>query len=216
MAREKQIYASMHTRLVTGHFVSESRLRATELASEYNCASATMRDILMRLSAVGLVVYFEQRGFRVPTIDSETQHQLTQLRIILECEGAVLSIRQGGVGWESRLSAAHHKLSHIEHTVSTNDVHSDEMLSLWTSAEEEFHKTLIDACRSQILQNTHDRIYHQFRQQLIGNDRNFRFVPENIQQHQNILDAALDRDETLIRSRIAEHLGRNLARPLPT
>ena len=36
------------------------------------------------------------------------------------------------------------------------------------------------------------------------------FEPENIEQHQGILDAALSHDESLVRQRIYDHLKRNL------
>ena len=42
-----------------------------------------------------------------------------------------------------------------------------------------------------------------------------KFLPENILQHQGILEAALDRDEDLLRRLIHDHLSRNLAQPLP-
>ena len=40
-------------------------------------------------------------------------------------------------------------------------------------------------------------------------------MPENIEQHKGILEAALRHDEDLIRTRIREHLSRSLIRPLP-
>ena len=55
----------------------------------------------------------------------------------------------------------------------------------------------------------------QFHQQLINADSDTIYVPENILQHQGILEAALDRDEDLLRRLIHDHLSRNLAQPLP-
>ena len=55
----------------------------------------------------------------------------------------------------------------------------------------------------------------RFRQQVFNSDKKFVFVVENIEQHQGILDAALMRDEALIRSRIYSHLERNLVFDMP-
>lgn len=214
MELSSDLYASLHKRLVNGHYAYGSRLRAAVLADELRSSASAVREALFRLSTVGLVVFQEQRGFRVPKSDPKLQHELTHLRILLEGEGATLSIRQGGLAWEARLTAAHHKLAHIESRLSPNETDSA-LIDLWSAAEDEFHQTLIDACGSDTLKREHSIIYQQFRQQLISADKAFQFVPENVIQHQGILNAALDRDEAAVRQRIHDHLSRNLSHPLP-
>lgn len=214
MATNASIYASLRDRVVNGEFVPSQRLRPEILRHDYDCSATSIRETLFRLSTVGLVEFQEQRGFRLPRLSAELQNDLTQFRTLLECEGACLSIRLGGVAWEARLSAAHHKLSYIESRVRDGQ-RAPDLLALWTGAELEFHQTLIDACGSEILRQTHENVYRRFRQQLITSDREFVFVPENIAQHKGILDAALAHDEALIRHRITEHLSRNLTFPLP-
>lgn len=200
--------------MINGHFEPGQRLRAVVLGSEFGCSASSMREVLFRLASVGLVDFQEQRGFRVTQCSDTRQHELTHLRIMLECEGACLSIRLGGLEWESRLSAAHHKLRHIENHVGQGNANVDD-LTLWTRAEEDFHRTLIDSCGSELLVDLHTVIYHQFRQQLITSDREFVFLPENIDQHRRILDAALSHDEAATRESIEDHLSRNLTRPVP-
>lgn len=208
------IFDDMRHRLIAGEFRHGSKLRAEILRKDYNCSASTLREVLFRLSTVGLVDFREQRGFRAPEQSAERQHELTHLRIILESEGACLSIRLGGVEWEAQLSAAHHKLSHIEtHVRSSGSVQPH--LKIWSRAEQEFHETLIGACGTDLLIRTHQVIYAQFRQQIVSAEANFGYVPQNIQEHQSILDAALARDEDLMRRRIHDHLARNLAHPLP-
>jgi len=214
MASNRSVFDQLRDRVVNGGFEPGQRLRPQTLGKDYDCSAAMVREILFRLSTVGLVDYHEQRGFHVPEQSAELQHDLTQFRILLECEGACLSIRQGGIAWEARLSAAHHKLSHIESQVRAGR-NSPELLTLWTGAEQEFHQTLIDSCGSEVLKKTHADVYMRFRQQLITSDKEFVFVPENIEQHRGILEAALAHDEGLIRERIRSHLSRNLLHPLP-
>ena len=86
---------------------------------------------------------------------------------------------------------------------------------LWAKAEQAFHETLISDCGSDVLKATHAMIYQRFRQQVFNSDKKFVFVAENIKQHQGILEAALMRDEALIRSRIYSHLERNLVFDMP-
>lgn len=208
------IHDSLRQELITGLHAPGSRLRPQDFSSRFQCSANTVREALLRLSAVGLVEMREQRGFRVPLVNIETQHDLTHLRIVLEVEGAVMSSRNGGIEWESRLTAAHHKLMHIERAVSSGRAEGA-ALEVWAAAELGFHQTLLEACGSATLLRTHQIIYDQFRQQLIQADKTFVHLPKNIEQHAEILDAALAHDETRIAETIHVHLGRHLMRPIP-
>lgn len=203
------IYQDLHTKLVTAHFDHGEKLKSEDLRRHYGCSANTIREVLFRLSTAGLVAFEEQRGFRARRTSRERQRDLTQFRILLEQEGASLSMTHGDIEWEARLSAAHHKLSHIEAEVRrTGDVKP--LLALWSNAEWEFHDTLISACGSPLLRETYKTIYDQFRQQLVSRDSNYGYYPDNIEEHRAILDAALARDEPLCRQHIHDHLARNM------
>lgn len=208
------LFEQIKTRLMTGEFDPGQRVRAESLRADYGVSASTIREVLFRLSTLGLADFQEQRGFRIPLQSLDRQHDLAQFRIFLEQQGARLSIRQGGVAWEAQLAAAHHKLSHIEGAVA-GQTPDPALLALWTAAERDFHRTLIGACGSEVLKNTHGVIYDQFRQQLITVDRKFIYLPQNVAQHQQILDAALAKDEEAVCARIEEHLSRHLIRPIP-
>ena len=213
MNQDTDIYHDLHARLVSGFYPHGQKLRAEQLRQDYGCSASTVREALFRLSTESLVDFQEQRGFRVPALSKQRQHELAQMRILLEGEGTCLSMRNGGVAWEARLSAAHHQLSHIELRIrSVGEVGSH--LELWIKAEQEFHETLIAACKSEVLKRMHLLTYAQFRQQLVVTDRNFSFLPENISQHHAIVDAALEGNETLVRQCIHDHLSRNLIHPI--
>ena len=209
MTSDTDIFADLQMRLVSNEFEHGAKLRAEILREEFACSASTVREVLFRLSTFGLVDFQEQRGFRVPKRSPEKLIELTHLRVLLEGEGTVLSIRNGGVAWEAHLTAAHHKLSHIEKRIHGSDDPSD-LVNIWFSAEKEFHEVLISACGSNTLKQMHSRIYAQFRQQLMKADRAFNFISENIQHHADILDAALSADEALTRKRIHGHLARHL------
>lgn len=209
MNTEMDIYQDLKTRLISNGFEHGAKVRAEYLRTEYGCSASTVREVLFRLAAVGLVDFQEQKGFRVPQRSPQKLIELTHLRILLESEGTALSIRNGGVDWEARLTAAHHKLSHIEKRIhAQNDPGG--LVEIWFASEKEFHQTLISACSSETLKQMHGRIYAQFRQQLMVADRSFEFISENIRHHANILDAALSGDEQLTRQKIHDHLQRHL------
>lgn len=213
MSQDASIYDQVLDRVVNGEFASNQRLKSNVLGNEYTISASRMREVLFRLSNVGLVTFEEQKGFRIPKESSALRADLAQFRIMLESEGAILSIRTRDVDWESRLMAAHHKLAHIENRIESGEHADDRVLRLWTQAELNFHQTLIDACGSETLKETHRLIYDRFRQQVISIDKKFAFVPQNVMQHQGILDAVMAHDEDLTRIRIREHLAHNLVTP---
>lgn len=209
MAQETDIYQALKAKLISSGFEHGAKLRAEVLREEYGCSASTVREVLFRLSTVGLVSFQEQRGFRVPDRSPQKLIELTHVRVLLEGEGTAMSIRQGGVAWEARLTAVHHQLSHIEKRIHARNDPSG-LIDIWSAAEKEFHETLISACGSKTLQDMHGLIYAQFRQQLMVVDRHFDFISMNIQHHAEIVEAALSGDETRTRKKIHDHLARHL------
>lgn len=209
MTYDNSIFHVLEKRLTTNEFSHGAKLRAEILRAEFGCSASTVREVLFRLATDGLVNFQQQRGFRVPDLSPTKLIELTHMRILLEGEGAVLSIRKGGVAWEARLTASHHKLSHIEKRIHSREDPA-ELVDIWFSSEKEFHQTLISACGSRTLKQMHSLIYSQFRQQLMEADRRFDFISDNIKHHHDILEAALAADETLTRKRIHDHLARHL------
>ncbi|WP_299147284.1 GntR family transcriptional regulator [uncultured Tateyamaria sp.] len=209
MSYDTDIFNALRHRLMTNGFEHGQKVRAEHLRLEFGCSASTIREVLFRLSTIGLVEFREQRGFRVPEQSRALIHELTHLRVLLEAEGTAMSIRRGGVAWEARLTAAHHQLSHLEMRLqSARD--TAPFVDLWFDAERHFHETLISACGSDALRDTHQQIYCRFRQQLMIEDRAFDFISENIRHHQQILDAAMAGDEALTRQKIHDHLARHL------
>lgn len=209
-----EIYVDLQRRLIVGDFPNGAKIRPAALMGDYGCSANTVREVLFLLVKDGLVEFALQRGFWVRAISRERCHDITTFRILLEQEGATESMRRGGVAWEAALSAAHHKLSHIEANIARTGVVGG-AAALWSDSEAEFHQTLISASASPLLAETFATVYLQFRQQIIGLQS--EFVGDNfaviVAEHQVILDAALARDEAKCRAAIYDHLSRNLASP---
>lgn len=196
---------------MTGGLRPGKKLKPTELQAGYGCSANTLRDVLMRLYAVGLVEFEMQRGFRATPSSPERRRDVARFRLMLEREGALESMEQGGIAWEAKLAAAHHKLLHIERRIA-DETNFQDFMPLWTEAEREFHETLISASQSPLLIQTFSQVYLQFRQQFVGQQRDFgaNYFEAIIAEHQAIVDAALARDPAACREAIHEHLKRNL------
>lgn len=205
------IYSDLQEKLVNLGFRPGEKIKPAELQGLYGCSANTIREILLRLTNLGLVTFEAQKGFRVAEATQKTCNDITRFRILLEQEGATASMRLGGLKWESDLAASHHKLVHIEREIA-REGELDAHLTLWTTAEHDFHRTLISACGSDILLETYSRIYLRFRQQMVPLEREFgaSYFRTVTREHQAILDAALSRDEAACRLAIYDHLKRNI------
>lgn len=210
-----EIYADLQRRLLTGGFAPGAKLMPSMLHSEYGCSANTVRDVLLQLSKVGLVEFEIQRGFRARTVSIRKRAEIARFRVLLEQEGAVASMRNGGLEWEAALAAAHHRLMHIEcQFAKTQD--QVPFVGIWSDAELAFHRTLLSQCRLPPLLETFDSIYMQFRQQMVGLESNCvpSYFHRIIQEHQAIVDAATDKDETRLRAAIHAHQARHTDRDL--
>ncbi len=209
-----QIYDDLRNKLIETGFRPGEKLKPQEIQALYGCSANTIRDVLFRLATEGLADFVDQKGFRVPKMSVRKQHELTQMRILLEAEGTCMSMRTGSVDWEAKLSAVHHKLLHLEKRIRASG-NSGELLALWLRAEEEFHQTLISACGSPLHIETFGRVYLQFRQQNVAQQRDFgsNAFSTILTEHQAIVDAALARDQDACRVAIFEHLKRNILPP---
>ena len=205
------IYADLQQKLMNAAFKPGEKLKPAELQGAYGCSANTLREVLLRLTNVGLVSFESQRGFRVAQATQKACNDITRFRILLEQEGASASMRLGGLKWEAELAAAHHALVHIEHEIAREGSLEDSM-ALWSEAERNFHDTLISACGSDILRETFARVYLQFRQQMVNLERQFgqSYFHTIIIEHQAILDAALSRDEAACKLAVYDHLKRNI------
>lgn len=208
-----EIYTDLQHRLLTGGFAPGAKLMPSVLHAEYGCSANTVRDVLLQLSKVGLVEFEIQRGFRARNVSIQKRAEIARFRVLLEQEGAVASMRNGGLEWESALAAAHHRLMHIEQQFAKarDDV---PFVGIWSDAELAFHRTLLCECRLPPLLETFDSVYMQFRQQMVGLESNCvpSYFHRIIQEHQIIVDAATSGDEGALRAAIHNHQARHTDR----
>jgi DNA-binding GntR family transcriptional regulator len=159
----------------------------------------------LRLSCDQLVEFQDQRGFRVPQVSALRLRELTHLRIVIEREAALLSLANGGLEWEANLTAAYHKLAHVEASMHDTPDPSAYM-DVWCACEWGFHNTLISACGSETFLAAYRDIYDRQRQQLVMAVENSGYREGNIIEHRAIVDAALARDSSLCAAQIETHL----------
>ena len=111
----EQAYQLISADILFGRMPPGARLRLDRMKAEYGVGIGTLREILSRLAAEGLVLAEGQRGFEVPPVDARrTCASSAGCGLLLERHALAQSFAAGDMEWEGRVVAAHHKLEVIE------------------------------------------------------------------------------------------------------
>jgi DNA-binding GntR family transcriptional regulator len=105
---------------------------------------------MLRLAEQGLVKGEPQQGFQVVDLSVEDLRDLTDARLEFESLTLRHALVDGDIEWESRLMAAHHRLSRSSQ-LDTDD--PQRLNDDWVAAHAEIHHTLLDGCANQRLKD---------------------------------------------------------------
>ncbi|MGE0502123.1 MAG: GntR family transcriptional regulator [Rhizobiaceae bacterium] len=182
-------YRQIRTDIIFGRLPPDEKLKLDGLRARYGASVSTLREILNRLASEGLVVAEGQRGFEVAPVSAQDLEEVSALRQLLECYALELSFAAGDMDWEGRVVAAHHKLHQMELKMMAGDRSVTEQ---WKRYDWEFHQSLISACGSRALMDTHASIFDKYlRYQMISLTFRGKVAAD---EHRLLLDAALRRD----------------------
>lgn len=177
--------------IVAGSLAPGTRLKLPDLAERYQSGINPLREALARLSATGLVLLEDQKGFRVSPVSREDLLDLTRVRTEIECLALRQSIEHGDVEWEARVIATHHRLTRMKLTSAGNP---RKLSDAWETIHQDFHMALISACRSRWLIQFHNQLAEQsarYRRLAIDFATSKRDIAG---EHAEIVTAALARD----------------------
>lgn len=194
-------YKRIRADIIFGRLPPGRKLRLDRLKDEYATSVSTLREVLNRLSSEGLVTAEGQRGFEVAGISEADLRETAELRVLLETHALAQSFTNGGVDWEARLVSAHYKLARMEQVMASGDNSKAED---WKRYDWEFHQALISACGSKLLMDTHAVVFDKYlRYQMVA--LSYRGdVAAN--EHQQLLDAAMNRDQDAARKLLIQHI----------
>ena len=196
--------------IIFGRLTPDQKLKLERLRDRYGASVSTLREILNRLTAEGLVVAEGQRGFEVAPISAENLRELSALRQLLEGYALDISFKSGDVDWEGRVVAAHHKLHQMEIRMMAGD---NSVTETWKRYDWEFHQALISACGSRVLMDAHAGVFDKYlRYQMLSLTHRGKIAAD---EHQRLRDAALRHDakeaEKILRVHIAAGVEHSLA-----
>jgi DNA-binding GntR family transcriptional regulator len=197
----QRVYHRIRSDILFGRLAPGARLKLDQLKAQYDISVSTLREILSRLTSERFVLAEGQRGFEVSPISRQDLKEIAALRQLIEAHAIENSFAAGDVEWEARVVAAHHKLASMEDKMKTGDRGETE---LWKRYDWQFHQTLISACGSQTMMETHASVFDKYlRYQIIA--LNFR-GDVGIREHGILLDCALARDARKACDVLAVHI----------
>jgi DNA-binding GntR family transcriptional regulator len=194
-------YGRVRADIVFGRIAPGQKLRLEALREVYGVGIGTLREILSRLAAEGLVLAEGQRGFEAPPVSAADLRELAELRLLLEAHAMAQSFAAGDVEWEGRVVAAHHKLEVVERRMIEG---RREEAPAWKRYDVEFHQALISACGSRALMQAHANVFDRYLRYLMvaACFRGERAADE----HRRLRDRALARDAEGASEVLREHI----------
>ena len=196
------VYDRLKSDILTGSLQPGLKLRLKDLIERYETGNSPLREALNRLSANGMVVREENRGFRVPTASSEELMELTRTRCWLEEIALRESIANGDGDWEERIVLAYHWLAR---SAANGDGTAKSSSAEWEEHHSEFHLALISACDSSILMNFCMELgQRSFRYRNLAEVVEYRDRHE-LEEHRELQQAALNRDADLAVELLHKH-----------
>src|SRR5437588_7433823 len=158
-------YRRIRIGIVLAELKPGEKLKLEMLREAYGVSVSTLREILNRLAAEGLVSAEGRRGFEGAPLAVANLKELADMRLLLEGHAMEASFMRADVEWEGRVVSAHHKLASIERLIASGVGQPEQ----WKRYDSEFHQAWISNCGSRVLMETHSAVFDRyFRYQMIG------------------------------------------------
>ncbi len=197
----EKAYRQIRRDILFGRLEPSHRLRLDDLRESYGSSISTLREVLNRLTAEGLIVAEGARGFEVGPVSPANLRELASLRLLLECHALQQSFASGDMEWEGRVVAAHHKLATMENRMLNGD---RSVLELLKRYDWEFHHALLSACGSSVMLDAHAAVFDKYHRYLMIA---LVFRGEvSAREHRQLLEHALKRNFQTAQKILSQHI----------
>lgn len=183
------IYAALKEDILTGKLKPGSKLRLQDMKKKYDIGNSPLREALNRLTANGIVLQEENRGFRVSTASLEELQDIVNTRCLLEEVALRQSIINNDEAYYERIILITYRLSRAAKDLDNSCCSADKK-----KLHLEFHQTILSGCGSSILTKFCLSLYeHTQRYRNLAINQKCR-EGHRESDHQAICDAILERD----------------------
>lgn len=194
------VYHALLDDILAGKLIPGHKLRLQALKNDYNVGNSPLREALNRLSANGMVVREENKGFRVSPASISALQELIRTRCWLEEIALRESIRNANDQYDERIVLAYHRVSKL--ALSNGSSYSSPEQE---NKHREFHQSLISACNSKILLKYCEQLHEQtLRYRNLAAVVQYREGHEG-DEHRAIRDAVLERKADIAVDLLTSH-----------
>ncbi len=203
--RASAVYLDIRRAILEGSLVPGAKLNVRDLSARFQTGLSPVRESLNRLAMEGLASHEDNRGFVVSPVSVPELQDLTQARCWMNELGVRRSIELGDSAWEEAVLVTCHRLSRTPR--SRADGLPGPNVD-WEQAHKAFHQALVSACGSNWLIETCSQLYdsadrYRSLARLAGAARH-----DPLDEHSEIMTAALDRDADRSARLLTEHFQR--------
>lgn len=200
-------YGKLRRDIINGVFAPGQPLRLELLKQRYGLSFSPLREALNRLQAERLVD--SGRGFSVAPLSVEEMWDVTETRILIECQALRRSIENGDDHWETAIVAAFHALDlQVRRTRMSGRPRNEDDEAALESRHHDFHHALIAGCRSRRLLDLADQLYvetERYRRPTLTGDTNSAVARDVPEEHRQIMQAVLARHTDVAADLLASH-----------
>lgn len=199
------IYFDLRGAILNGALDPGAKLNVRKLSARFETGLSPVREALNRLAMEGLAQHSDNRGFIVSPVSLPELMDLTQARCWMNDIGIRKSIELGDAHWEETVLVTCHRLSRTPRSAEDGSLSPDPK---WNEAHKAFHHALVAACGSNWLLETCNQLFdsaERYRSlaRLAGASRS-----DPLNEHQQIMRAALDRDAETAATLLTDHFQR--------
>lgn len=194
-------YTTIRNDILSGRRQPGEKLKITDLANTLQVSPGAIREALNRLVPEQLVISRDNKGCNVAPLSLEDLQDLTEFRCEIETIGLRRSIALGDTAWEGLVLASAHRLRKTCSRSPIDGLRSPE----WAALHQAFHTALISACDSKRLLELHAQLFQQS-ERYRGLAVHLEGDRDAAEEHQELVDAALQRDADLIVRLMLQHL----------
>ncbi len=203
--RASSIYLLLRNEILDGKLLPGAKLNIRDLSKTYASGLSPVREALNRLSAEGLALQADNRGFKVQPVSVPELADLTQARCWVNEIGVRESIEKGNTDWEEAVILSCHRLKRTPRFLPEEEMIPNPK---WAVVHKEFHQSLISACGSNWMIDTCSRLFdaaERYRNlaRVAGVSRS-----DPRDEHQEIMSAAVDRETNLVIELLNAHFMR--------
>jgi len=195
----QKAYEYLRSEVLVDPSIQGTFLNEQDLATEIGVSRTPVREALRVLATEGLVEMLPNRGTYVSKVTRQQARDVMELRKILECHAARVSIELDRLPIEAMLEILDTQRSFISNTSHSSSI---EFIAL----DRDFHFELLKAAGNSEIIRTYDRL--QTRQRIIGAEALSTLTRREAVclEHQAIVDSLKSGDVSSAETAISEHI----------